>query len=566
MRKFFSFCAFFTALAFLFLSGCASGVPEDTSAEWSDTVPETDSPGFVITAEALGSYFIVRSEEAPDDVVDAVISLRNALANINSDIGIKTDYYKEGFPMFEIGEFEILVGAVEREESIKFQETLKRDDYGYRMVGSKLVISGGNSASTVSAVNRFMREVVKQYSEGDEVFYSESMDYFSPGYYDIMNLTIAGVPVEQYRIVYPERGSLGESDIASMISSRIYEATGYAVKTVSDNLPAEDGVREILVGDTNRYPNSSSSCEPGRSKIVYDGTSIRICGVDSQGLGVAARKLTAPLEEVFSMKSYDLEVSAETTAEYDSSGLSSMSFNVLVSNATAERKARVIQIVRNYMPDTVGFQEVSPDWMTTLTGGLGDVYGYVGQGRDGGTKGEHNPIFYKKSVFNLIESGTRWLSDTPSTVSKYSESSLNRIWTYALLERKSDGTRIMVVNTHFDHKSSVAREKQSLVLSAFLKDYLTYPLIVTGDFNAKSSTTEYSTIIKTGLKDSSYAASPSERVATFTNYGSSNSIIDFVFINPKTIDAKSYRVCNEIINGDYPSDHHPVFVEYSVTG
>ena len=201
-----------------------------------------------------------------------------------------------------------------------------------------------------------------------------------------------------------------------------------------------------------------------------------------------------------------------------------------------------------------------------MTGGLGDVYGYVGQGRDGGTKGEHNPIFYKKSVFNLIESGTRWLSDTPSTVSKYSESSLNRIWTYALLERKSDGTRIMVVNTHFDHKSSVAREKQSLVLSAFLKDYLTYPLIVTGDFNAKSSTTEYSTIIKTGLKDSSYAASPSERVATFTNYGSSNSIIDFVFINPKTIDAKSYRVCNEMINGDYPSDHHPVFVEYSVTG
>ena len=128
-----------------------------------------------------------------------------------------------------------------------------------------------------------------------------------------------------------------------------------------------------------------------------------------------------------------------------------MSFNVWVSGKTTERNERVLNMVLKYLPDTIGFQEVDPVWLSTLKSGLKDQYDFVGEGRNGGSSGEYNPIFYKKDLFTLVDSGTRWLSNTPTVVSKVEESSLNRIYTYALLERKSDGKRIMVVNTHFDH-------------------------------------------------------------------------------------------------------------------
>lgn len=563
MKKTIAFLSFLLAVCMLAACG-----PADPGSSGTTPVPDTTEALPVtssIPLSALGSYMVVRPDVASDEIVDAAVTLRSELAKLAPDIGIKTDFYKAGIQLFEIGEYEILVGAVNRPESKEFRETLRRDDYGYRIVGSKLVICGGDDEATLAAIRRFTREVIRSITEESEIFYSSEMDSLSLGKYSINTLLLGTVPANEFRIVYPKRGSKAEADIAGLISGRIYEATGYLLETVDDSVPRDGFPHEILIGETDRDPGSSAGTESGKAAVRFDGTDIKICGADSQGIGVAARKLTDPLDIVM-QDTYTLEIPSEMIFEYDTSGQTAMSFNVLVSNATAERKERVIKIVRNYMPDTVGFQEVSPDWMTTLTKGLGDIYGYVGQGRDGGSKGEHNPIFYKKEVFNLIDSGTKWLSDTPSAVSKYSESSLNRIWTYALLERKSDGTRIMVVNTHFDHKSSDARVKQSLVLASFLKDYLTYPMIVTGDFNAKSGTTEYSNIIKAGLKDSSYVAPASERVATFTNYGSSNSIIDFIFINPKTVEAKSYRVCNEMINNNFPSDHHPVYVEYSIFG
>ena len=244
-----------------------------------------------------------------------------------------------------------------------------------------------------------------------------------------------------------------------------------------------------------------------------------------------------------------------------------MSFNVWVSGKTSERNERVLTMVRNYFPDTVGFQEVDPTWLSVLRDGLKDQYAYVGEGRNGGNSGEYNPIFYKKELFKLIEGGTKWLSDTPNVVSKYDESSLPRIYTYALLERKSDGKRIMVVNTHFDHTSAEAREKQAKVLVKYLNTITDYPIVLTGDFNCTNSTSAYSTIINCGMSNAYDIADKRENnAATFTNYGASNKIIDFVFVSPTKVAVTFYKVCNEKINNDFPSDHHPVLIEYAILG
>jgi len=255
-----------------------------------------------------------------------------------------------------------------------------------------------------------------------------------------------------------------------------------------------------------------------------------------------------------------------TTAELpvEKETMSAMSFNILVSSVTTERQKAVVDMVKKYMPDTVGFQEANLDWLIVLRRGLKSDYDFVGEARDGKNSGEFGPIFYNKSKFTLLSSGTKWLSDTPDKVSKYSESAYNRIYTYAFLERNSDGEHILAVNTHLDHSSATAREKQAVVLAAFLEQYPDVPLVLTGDFNSTSSTTAYSTIKDAGMTDSAYYAKSATRSATFTSFGTKNRIIDFIFVNRNKISVATYKVCNENINGVTPSDHHPVLIEYTL--
>ena len=73
--------------------------------------------------------------------------------------------------------------------------------------------------------------------------------------------------------------------------------------------------------------------------------------------------------------------------------------------------------------------------------------------------------------------------------------------------------------------------------------------------------------MSSGIANSSNIADKKiNNAATFTNYGTSNKIIDFVFVSPKSIGVTTYQVCNEEINGDFPSDHHPVLIEYTLLG
>jgi endonuclease/exonuclease/phosphatase family metal-dependent hydrolase len=231
------------------------------------------------------------------------------------------------------------------------------------------------------------------------------------------------------------------------------------------------------------------------------------------------------------------------------------------------RIERVYQIIKNYLPDTFGVQEATPQWMKLLAKEFGELYDFVGEGRDGGDSGEYSAVFYNKTKFELLDSGTKWLSGTPDRVSKVPESSLNRVFTYALLKRQADGLEILVVNTHFDHTSDTARERQAEVLRDFLLEYTDkYPVVLTGDFNTTISTKAFKTVLAGGVTDAMDISEETLQGATFTSFGSANSVIDFVFVTEDTITVRDYRVCNEKIDGNFPSDHHPVLIEYIPVG
>ena len=122
-----------------------------------------------------------------------------------------------------------------------------------------------------------------------------------------------------------------------------------------------------------------------------------------------------------------------------------MSFNVRSRNdkeGSIDNRSKIVTaIIDQYAPDSLGIQEATGKWMKIFTKTLTDKYDYVTQARD--TKGyntEHNPVFYRKDKFNLIDSGTIWLSETPKVpFSKSFDTNCTRIATWATLENKATG-------------------------------------------------------------------------------------------------------------------------------
>ena len=95
--------------------------------------------------------------------------------------------------------------------------------------------------------------------------------------------------------------------------------------------------------------------------------------------------------------------------------------------------------------------------MEDLTEGLPE-YGWVGVGRDDGQEaGEFNPVFYRKDKYDLVDSGTFWLSETPELPSLGWNGGCNRLCTWVILREKATGFTYAHVNTHLDNASEEAR-------------------------------------------------------------------------------------------------------------
>jgi len=233
-----------------------------------------------------------------------------------------------------------------------------------------------------------------------------------------------------------------------------------------------------------------------------------------------------------------------------------MSYNIYYSDLREERLAKVAQMINKYAPDIMGLQEANTTtWKSFLLEEFGDKYDYVGTGREAGGVGESTPILYRKDKFKLLEYDTFWLSDTPLVCSKYPSSRQNRIFTYVLLARKSDGKKFLVVNTHLDTATAEAKLLQVASLKKQLHDsgLDEYPLILTGDMNAHRYAEDgvIDSILAMGLGDSYDMA--------IARHGMAN--IDYCFLSPQFAPVTNYVQDTAQIGGETPSDHAPVIID-----
>ncbi len=137
-------------------TGGESDITTEQITEAITTAPETEAPGFTLTAD----YKLVRPDDSADGEVKAIQILSRGL---ESATGVKcsmtTDFTKKGTEVVP-NEFEILVGKTNRADSIAAAESLTYYDWTYKIVSENvIVICGGSPESTVTAVENFLKDI-----------------------------------------------------------------------------------------------------------------------------------------------------------------------------------------------------------------------------------------------------------------------------------------------------------------------------------------------------------------------------------------------------------------------
>lgn len=248
-----------------------------------------------------------------------------------------------------------------------------------------------------------------------------------------------------------------------------------------------------------------------------------------------------------------------------------MSFNLRCKNdgeQTITNRSKVAaEVIKQYAPDSFGVQECTPRWKRILAANLDGKYASVGAARDYyGPFTEYSSIYYLKDKYNLIDSGTFWLSETPEKKwTKSFDSACFRVASWALLEDKETGMRYTHINTHLDHVLETTRESQMKVLIDCVNKVANgSPIVMTGDFNAYEDQSLVYEVACESFNDTKKVAANSDEGRTFTSYGSKEEdgtgAIDFIFAD-KSLEIDTYKIIRNTVQGIYPSDHYPIVAD-----
>ena len=220
--------------------------------------------------------------------------------------------------------------------------------------------------------------------------------------------------------------------------------------------------------------------------------------------------------------------------------------------------------------DLIGVQEALPSMLFDIDDGL-EGFSRIGVGRNADGSGEHSSILYRISRFELLDSGTFWLSETPDVPGSQGwDAALPRIATWGRFRDRRTGGTFLHVNTHFDHRGEIARRESAHLLVGWVGEHdREEPVLLTGDFNTEENSETYRILTEdASLRDARLVSEtpPSGVAATWNDFGRVIPLrrIDFVFVKGN-VAVKRFATWDQTI-GDVlgtddprlPSDHYPV--------
>jgi endonuclease/exonuclease/phosphatase family metal-dependent hydrolase len=235
-------------------------------------------------------------------------------------------------------------------------------------------------------------------------------------------------------------------------------------------------------------------------------------------------------------------------------------------NSWPERRPVMKQLLLQEKPTLIGTQEGLYQQLRDIQADLPTWYDSIGEGREGGTKGEAMQVFYDSRRLDPLEYGHYWLSDTPEVVgSKTWGGCCPRMVTWIRFRDQRSDAEFYVVNTHLEAFDATARAKSAdLILERMAQLDPNLPVVMTGDFNepAVVGGSVYDKLVTNGpLVDTWETADErSDLYATFHGYRPlipNGSRIDWVLTTPE-VDTRVAAINTYSKDGQFPSDHLPV--------
>lgn len=224
----------------------------------------------------------------------------------------------------------------------------------------------------------------------------------------------------------------------------------------------------------------------------------------------------------------------------------------------------VIDDIENEKPGIIGFQE-STKWhykylVDTLKG-----YDSVIEYRDEAFNSEGCPIFYNTDLYELVDKGSFWLSETPEVMSKSWGAQYNRVCSYVILTDKASGKDFVVFNTHLSHVSDEARINGIKVVLDKIAEFGSLPSVIMGDFNALEGSVTYNSVTENFL-DAKKVAEKTSDSHTYQNWGNPEKFqrIDYFMVSKTVFKINSYDVLSAVHDGVYSSDHCPIVLEVEI--
>ncbi|MBQ5817999.1 MAG: endonuclease/exonuclease/phosphatase family protein, partial [Bacteroidaceae bacterium] len=233
-------------------------------------------------------------------------------------------------------------------------------------------------------------------------------------------------------------------------------------------------------------------------------------------------------------------------------------------NSWKYRRHATRNMLNVHKPDLFGLQEAMGAHLKYIDRWI-PRYDRVGVGRDDGKKrGEVMAIYYNKKRFDLLDSGTFWLSGTPAKVSRGWDAACYRTTTWVKLRDKESGKEFYFFNTHLDHKGRVAQAESVKLIVEKIKEIAgeEATVILGGDFNVAPED-EVLAPLGSFMQEARTTAAAADDKGTFNGWGRRKvkSVIDHVFYRG-TAECHSYSILDGDYGAPYISDHYPVEVVF----
>ena len=413
-----------------------------------------DGTPVTIVSEGASDYVILYPQGADATIVRVAEQLRDAIKD-------KTGATLQVLSVEKQRETdkEILIGEMEqRQVTLDVGKDVRSDDYTVKVVGSRVVIVGGNDTRTVSAVRKFVNEAVNT-ATGNTLTVQTGEFARLDGTYSVTELTFGGVDVSEFQIVYSAfREDFYRSSVEEL-QTRVRLLCGVRLKAVPSSAPAAE--HEFLFGDCGRGVSKGLTAADGQYSLSCDGKSVALAAYNSLASKWSVRNL---LDEHLSLSSSGkLEVSlpVETVSRkpeigkklIDGADLRIMSSNVLFLNQNdGTTRAKLLKdIYMEYYPDVIGLQECDSSGHSLVVSGLSSYYSAACATVGTSSTKSHTPILYRADRCQLLNSGSYSFAQQAGSASK--------ILSWAVFKHLATDKTFAVINVHCTVVTATIQER-----------------------------------------------------------------------------------------------------------